>query len=267
MTKETVPFGYREVTPAEKKRLVRAEFDEIARAYDFADTVLSFGLDSRWRKNAVSLLGVGEGDFVLDACGGTAGLARLVARPAGPAGQVVVYDFSRAMMEVGESRARGPAARAPIGFVQGDTEDLSFPGGTFDAVTIGFGLRNLAHPAKGLGEFLRVLKPGGKLMVIEFSLPVNRFFRALYHAYSFCWMPLAGRLICRGGGSFRYLAESIRVFPAPEEIAENIREAGFDDVLFRRLSGGIAVVYLGVKPPSCPEFQPANRPISSGRGS
>ena len=254
MSKEKVPFGYREVTPAEKKRLVRDEFDEIARAYDFADTVLSFGFDSGWRKKAVRLMGVGKGDFVLDACGGTAGLARLAARAAGPGGQVVVYDFSRAMMEVGRHRARGRADGAPVVFVQGDAEDLSFPAGTFDAVTIGFGLRNLAHPARGLNEFIRVLKPAGTLMVLEFSLPVNRLLRALYHAYSFFWMPLAGRLICGGGRSFRYLAESIRVFPAPEDMAEAIREAGFADVRFRRLSGGIAVVYLGVKP------------ISSGRG-
>jgi demethylmenaquinone methyltransferase/2-methoxy-6-polyprenyl-1,4-benzoquinol methylase len=104
-------------------------------------------------------------------------------------------------------------------------------------------------------------------MVLEFSLPANRILRGLYHAYSFCWMPLAGRLICRGGGSFRYLAESIRVFPVPEEIAKNIREAGFKDVLFRRLSGGIAVVYLGVKPVSPVGSPTTDRPISSGRGS
>lgn len=262
MTREKVPFGYREVSPAEKKRLVRDEFDRIARAYDFADTVLSLGLDSRWRKNAVRLLRVAEGDFVLDACGGTAGLARLAARAAGPGGQVVVYDFSRAMMEVGKRRGHGLASGAPVGFVQGDAEDLSFPDGIFDAVTIGFGLRNLAHTAKGLGEFIRILKPGGKLMVLEFSLPVNRLLRGLYHAYSFYWMPLAGRLICGTGASFRYLAESIRVFPAPEETADGIRKAGFAAVRFRRLSGGIAVVYLGVKPASPAE----SLPISSGRG-
>ena len=266
LTKEKIPFGYREVSPAEKKRLVRHAFDEIARAYDFADTILSFGLDSGWRKKAVGLLGVGKGDVILDACGGTAGLARLAAREAGPAGQVVVYDFSRAMMEVGRRRARGPANGAPVGFVQGDAEDLSFPGGIFDAVTIGFGFRNLAHPAKGLREFIRVLKPGGRLMVLEFSLPVNRLVRALYHAYSFWWMPLAGRMICGPGGSFRYLAESIRVFPAPEEIAEGIRKAGFANVRFRRLSGGIAVVYLGAKPAAAGS-PPSDGPISSARGS
>ncbi|MEN6310706.1 MAG: class I SAM-dependent methyltransferase, partial [Acidobacteriota bacterium] len=196
MTSDKVPFGYRQVTSAEKKRLVREQFDPIAPTYDLADTLLSFGRDSRWRKTAIDLLGLEPGGLVLDACGGTAALARLAARRVGPSGQVVVCDFNRPMMDAGLKKIRsdsGTAAHADSGsgsvsamaaaaadaetdrgrilFVQGDAEQLSFPDATFDAVTIGFGLRNLVHPERGLAEFLRVLKPGGKLMVLEFSLP------------------------------------------------------------------------------------------------
>jgi demethylmenaquinone methyltransferase/2-methoxy-6-polyprenyl-1,4-benzoquinol methylase len=208
---DRVTFGYRKVTSTEKKRLVHAQLDPIARTYDLADTLLSFGLDSLWRKHALRLPGLRSGDVVLDACGGTA----------------------------------GPSV---ISFVQGDAEQLSFPDRTFDAVTVGFGLRNLVHPENGLEEFLRVLKPGGKLMILEFSLPTNRLLRDLYHFYSFYWMPFAGRLICGAGTSFRYFAESIRVFPTPDELAERMRHSGFSDVRFERLSNGIAVAYLGVRP-------------------
>jgi len=245
---ERVSFGYREVSSSEKKRLVQEQFDPIARTYDLADTLLSLGLDYRWRKKAIRLLGLQRGDWVLDACGGTAGLARLAARRIGPGGRVVVYDFNRPMMAEGERKIGMSGGLDSISFVQGDAEEISFLNGTFDAVTIGFGIRNLARPEKGLSEFLRVLKPGGKLMVLEFSLPVNRLLRCLYHLYSFFWMPFAGRLICGTGSSFRYLAESIRVFARPEEMAKGMRASGFSAVRFERLSNGIAVVYLGIKP-------------------
>lgn len=263
---DKVPFGYRQVSSAEKKRLVQDQFDPIAGTYDLADTLLSFGLDTRWRKKAIRLLGLEPGARVLDACGGTAGLAKIAARRVGPEGRVLVYDLNRPMMEVGKKRLRASSKPSPgepaiISFVQGDAEDLSFPDGTFDAVTIGFGLRNLVHPEKGLSEFLRVLKPGGKLMVLEFSTPVNAILRRLYHFYSFDWMPFAGRLICGTGTSFRYLAESIRVFPTPDGLAGTLESVGFHDVRYRRLTNGIAVAYLAVNPG--PQAAPGRAPTES----
>jgi len=248
MRAERVPFGYRDVSPEEKRRLVSRQFDAIAPTYDLADIVLSAGLDARWRRKAISLLGLGAGETVLDLCGGTGGLALLAAGKTGPDGRVVIYDFNRAMMEAGKARLVNAAAGKNIRFLQGDAESLALAGGTVDAVTLGFGLRNFVNPAAGLAEMHRVLKPGGRLLILEFSLPPRRGVRALYHFYSFWIMPLVGRLICGTGGPHRYLAESIRVFPAPAEVAAMLGKAGFSGIGFRRLTGGIAVITTAVKP-------------------
>lgn len=243
-----VAFGRRAVAPEEKKRLVRALFDPIAATYDLADTILSAGLDACWRRKAVVLLGLRGGQRVLDVCGGTAGLAVLAARETAPGGLALVYDFNAAMMAVGRAGVRRARRPGRVLFVRGDAEDLGFPAGVFDAVTVGFGLRNLALPEQGLREMHRVLKPGGILMILEFSLPRHAFARRLYHFYSFTAMPFLAGLICGTSDPFRYLAESIRLFPPPEEVASMIARAGFFDVSFRRLTGGIAAIYLARKP-------------------
>jgi demethylmenaquinone methyltransferase / 2-methoxy-6-polyprenyl-1,4-benzoquinol methylase len=248
MSAERVPFGYRDVSPDEKRRLISRQFDAIAATYDLADTVLSAGLDARWRRKAVSSLGLGAGEAVLDLCGGTGGLAVLAAEKTGPAGLVVICDFNRAMMEAGKARLAGAAAENNIRFLQGEAESLALAGGTVDAVTLGFGLRNFVDPAAGLAEMHRVLRPGGRALILEFSLPRRRWVSRLYHFYSFRIMPLVARLICGTGGPHRYLAESIRVFPAPEEVVSMVGKAGFIDTNFRRLTGGIAMIYTARKP-------------------
>ncbi len=248
MRAERVSFGYRDVTPEEKRRLVSRQFDAIARTYDLADTVLSAGLDARWRRKAMSLLRVGEGETVLDLCGGTGKLALLAAAKTGPAGGVVICDFNRAMMETGKLRLGRSAAGGNILFLQGEAESLALSDEAVDAVTLGFGLRNFVDPAAGLAEVRRVLKPGGRLLILEFSLPRGRWAKALYHFYSFEVMPLVARLICGTGRPHRYLAESIRVFPAPVEIVAMIGKAGFEGVEYRPLTGGVAVIYTARKP-------------------
>jgi len=245
-----VGFGRRAAAPEEKKRLVRDLFEPIAATYDRADTILSAGLDARWRRKAIALLGLRPGQRVLDVCGGTAGLAVLAARDTAPGGLSLVYDFSEAMMAVGRARIGRGRGRPRVLFVRGDAEALGSASGAFDAVTIGFGLRNLALPGRGLREMHRVLRPGGRLMVLEFSLPRHALVRRLYRFYSFKAMPFLAGLICGASGPFRYLAESISLFPPPEEVAAMTSRAGYSGVSFRRLTDGIAVIYLARKPES-----------------
>jgi demethylmenaquinone methyltransferase / 2-methoxy-6-polyprenyl-1,4-benzoquinol methylase len=247
VTPERVSFGYREVSPEEKRKLVREQFDPIAGTYDLADAILSAGLDERWRKKGISLLGLNEGDRVLDLCGGTGDFALLAAGRTGDHSRVIIYDFNRKMMEVGRRKIRRSPRGDNILCIQGDAECIAFADESFEAVTLGFGLRNFVHPELGLKEIYRILKPGGRLLVLEFSLPARRGLRSLYHFYSFRVMPLVARLICGTAGPFRYLAESIRIFPPPEEVGELISRAGFQEVRFQRLSQGLAILYTARK--------------------
>jgi demethylmenaquinone methyltransferase/2-methoxy-6-polyprenyl-1,4-benzoquinol methylase len=247
MSTDRVSFGYRQVSPEEKRRLVREQFDPIAATYDRVDAVLSAGLDSRWRKKGIRLLGLKRGDRVLDLCGGTGDFALLAAERTAPDGRTVICDFNRAMMEAGRVKISRLPHSGRISFIQGDAESMSFSAGAFEAITLGFGLRNFVFTDLGLREMHRVLKPGGKILILEFSLPRRNWERALYHFYSFWVMPVIGRLISGAAGPYRYLAESIRVFPPPEEVAATIERAGFGEVKFCRLTAGLAVLYLARK--------------------
>jgi demethylmenaquinone methyltransferase/2-methoxy-6-polyprenyl-1,4-benzoquinol methylase len=247
MTPDKVSFGFREVSPEEKRMLVRAQFDPIAATYDLADAVLSAGLDARWRKKGIGSLDLQEGESVLDLCGGTGDFALLAAARTGDNGRAIIYDFNLRMMEAGRRKIRRSPHRAVIRCIQGDAESISFLDESFDAVTLGFGLRNFVHVELGLKEIHRVLKPAGRIVILEFSLPARRFLRVLYHFYSFRVMPFAARIICGTDGPFRYLAESIRVFPSPKKVAELIRGAGFRDVRLQTLSLGLATLYTARK--------------------
>jgi demethylmenaquinone methyltransferase/2-methoxy-6-polyprenyl-1,4-benzoquinol methylase len=242
---ERVSYGYRLVEASEKRRLVDRHFDAIARRYVLADSLLSFGLDGRWRRHAIRRLGLRPGERVCDLAGGTADLAILAAREVAPQGDVTICDINMPMMRAGVSRSRRFRHRERLLWAQGDAESLPFPTGVFDAVTAGFGVRNFVHLERGLSEMSRVLKPGGRLMILEFSVPETAWLRALYELYSFKAMPVVGRAVTGTGEPFRYLAESIRVFPAPEELRSRLVAAGFVGVSFERLTDGIAVVYLG----------------------
>ena len=242
-----VSYGYRKVTPDEKRRLVDQQFDAIAPRYDLADALLSFGLDSLWRKRAIRRLVLRKGDRVLDLCGGTADLALLAARYVAPEGSVTICDINKAMMKAGQQKVNRSRHMKIISWTQGDAENMGFPDNTFDAVTVGFGIRNFVHLERGLGEIFRVLRNGGKLMILEFSVPKTAVIKGLYESYSFRVMPLVGKLITGIAEPFRYLAESIRVFPTPDELKTTLESLGFMHVMFQRLTNGIAVVYLGKK--------------------
>jgi demethylmenaquinone methyltransferase/2-methoxy-6-polyprenyl-1,4-benzoquinol methylase len=245
---QSAHFGYQRVTPAEKGRLVHQHFDTVARKYDLMNTLLSFGLHHVWKQIAVRMLALRPGDRVLDLCGGTADLALLAARAVAPRGRVIVYDINWAMMMAGRPKVAASPLASRLGYIQGDAERLSCPDLSFDAAMVGFGIRNLTHPRTGFREMFRVLKPGGKMMCLEFSAPQTAWFRWLYDFYSFHVMPLMGRLMVGSWQAYTYLPESIRMFSQPEELTAVLKAIGFTRVSYRRLTNGIATVYLGVKP-------------------
>lgn len=246
---ETAFFGYRRVVAADKGLLVCHHFNTVAARYDLMNTLLSFGLHHLWKRTAVKMLELKPGDRVLDVCGGTGDLALLAARQVSNRGRILIYDINRAMLEAG----RPKVDRSPLGerihYLQGDAERLSCPDNVFDAAMVGFGIRNLTHPEAGFKEMHRVLKPGGRLMCLEFSQPTWAWFRWLYDLYSFYFMPLAGKIMVGSWQAYTYLPESIRMFARPEELRALLQEIGFSQVRYKRLSNGIAAVHAGVKTP------------------
>jgi demethylmenaquinone methyltransferase/2-methoxy-6-polyprenyl-1,4-benzoquinol methylase len=244
---DLVSFGSQRVSPEDKRRLVQEHFDTVAPRYDLTNTLLSFGLQHVWKRHAVALLGLKPGEKVVDVCGGTADLALLAARVVSPGGRLVVYDFNRAMMALGQAKVNEAGLARAIAFVQGDAENLALADRSFEAAMVGFGIRNLSDMEQGLREMHRVLKPGGRLMILEFSQPTNPWFRALYDLYSFTVMPLMGKIMVNSWEAYTYLPESIRLFPAPRELSETLRGLGFSGVSYRPLSNGIAVAYVAKK--------------------
>jgi demethylmenaquinone methyltransferase/2-methoxy-6-polyprenyl-1,4-benzoquinol methylase len=246
-SESSVSFGFRKVSEAEKRKLVDEHFGSIATKYDWMNTVLSFGLHYLWKRIAVRMSGIKAGDVVLDVCGGTADLALRAADLVSTTGRVFVYDINRTMMRVGQAKVAASHLSERVRFVQGDAERISFPDGSFDAVMVGFGIRNFVHLQEGLKEMHRVLKRGGSFTCLEFSRPDPAWFRALYHFYSFVIMPLAGSILAGTRKAYTYLPESIRLFPLPDELSTMLQDIGFSKIIHKRLTNGIAVVHRAEK--------------------
>jgi demethylmenaquinone methyltransferase / 2-methoxy-6-polyprenyl-1,4-benzoquinol methylase len=245
---ETTHFGYHSVPVREKARYVLRHFNSIAVKYDFMNTILSLGFHYLWKRLSVKALGLRPAERVIDVCGGTADLSILAARAVGPKGRVVLVDINRAMMEGGRPKVARAGLADRVSFVQGDAEGMALTDSGFDAVMVGFGIRNVTNMDKGLSEMHRVLRPGGRMMCLEFSLPTSFWFRPLYDFYSFVLMPLAGKILTGNRDAYLYLPESIRKFPSPDAFAAMMTHAGFSRVTYQRLTMGIAVIYLGMKP-------------------
>jgi demethylmenaquinone methyltransferase / 2-methoxy-6-polyprenyl-1,4-benzoquinol methylase len=242
-----VSFGRRQVSPAQKKALVQEHFDTVASRYDLTNTLLSFGQQLLWKRQAIKMLQPQPGERVLDVCGGTADLSLLAAPAVQPSGLVVVYDFNRAMLEIGQKKIHTAGLSNLVWCLQGDAENLALPEHSFEAVMVSFGIRNLISMEQGLSEMYRVLKPGGRLLILEFSQPTNAWFRALYDLYSFTVMPLASKIMMGSWQAYQYLSESIRLFPNPDALSEILANLGFVEITYRSLSNGIAVIHLGHK--------------------
>jgi len=244
---DTTHFGFQQVPLEEKARRVGAVFDSVATRYDLMNDLMSFGIHRLWKRFAVELSGVRPGQRVLDLAGGTGDLAARLAPCAGPAGQVVVADINARMLEQGRARLLDRGLAGNLVFVLADAERLPFPDGDFDCVTIGFGLRNVTDKQRALNEMFRVLKPGGRALVLEFSRPVAPGLKPLYDFYSFRVLPLIGRVVARDEDSYRYLAESIRMHPDQDSLRDMMQQAGFEDCDYHNLSGGIVALHRGYR--------------------
>jgi len=242
---KTVDFGYERVSPEEKTARVRGVFDSVAGSYDLMNDLMSGGMHRLWKRFALSQTGLRPGQRALDVAAGTGDLGAGIARQVGREGLAVLTDINGEMLARGRDRMIDNGLGARAEFVIANAECLPFPDSSFDCVTIGFGLRNVTDKPAALASMRRVLRPGGRLLVLEFSKPRPEI-RAAYDAYSFNVLPRIGAIVAGDAASYRYLAESIRMHPDQETLAGMIRQAGFDDCRWHNLSAGIVALHVGV---------------------
>jgi demethylmenaquinone methyltransferase / 2-methoxy-6-polyprenyl-1,4-benzoquinol methylase len=242
-----VDFGFEKVAPGDKAARVRSVFESVAGKYDVMNDLMSLGAHRLWKHFTLSLTGLRPGQRALDVAGGTGDLAAGMLRQVGKTGRVVLSDVNPAMLEIGRDRLLDKGWVGNVECIVADAERLPFEDSAFDCVTIGFGLRNVTDKAAALKSMYRVLKPGGQLLVLEFSTPLAPGLKPIYDAYSFQVLPLLGRLVARDAASYRYLAESIRMHPNQETLLEMLRTAGFEQARYHNLTGGIVAVHRGYK--------------------
>jgi demethylmenaquinone methyltransferase/2-methoxy-6-polyprenyl-1,4-benzoquinol methylase len=240
-------FGFEQVPVAEKSARVRGVFDSVAGRYDIMNDLMSFGIHRLWKRLAIELAGVRPGCRALDLAAGTGDLTRQLAARVGADGAVVSADINAAMLGIGRDRLLDRGVAGHVTYVQADAECLPFAADSFDLVTIGFGLRNVTDKARALASMHRVLKPGGRLLVLEFSRPTLPLAARLYDQYSFKVLPLFGRLVARDEQSYRYLAESIRMHPDQRTLQTLMEDAGFARCDFLNLTAGIVALHRGYK--------------------
>ena len=247
LTDDSTDFGYERVKTAEKAGRVREVFDSVAAQYDLMNDLMSGGLHRLWKRFTIELSAIRSGQTVLDIAGGTGDLAAKFSKLVGADGKVILADINAAMLSVGRDRLIDKGALSNIDVVQADAQFLPFEDNSIDCITIAFGLRNVTDKAKALRSMHRVLKPGGRLLVLEFSKPTSPLLTKVYDAYSFSALPAMGKLITDDADSYRYLAESIRKHPDQESLLEMVEDAGFVDCRYHNMTGGIVAVHRGIK--------------------
>jgi demethylmenaquinone methyltransferase/2-methoxy-6-polyprenyl-1,4-benzoquinol methylase len=246
MSEKTTHFGFKQVPVEEKAGRVREVFDSVAGSYDIMNDVMSFGIHRIWKRIVVDMAGIRPGQQILDLAGGTGDLTRLMAARAGKQGGIVLSDINAAMIRNGRARLLDHGVAGNVDFVQANAEQLPFADNRFDAITIAFGLRNVTDKQAALGAMYRCLKPGGRLLILEFSRPV-RMLKPAYDFYSFKILPRLGGWIARDADSYRYLAESIRMHPDQQTLQGMMETAGFENCDYHNLSGGIVAIHRGYK--------------------
>ncbi|WP_444920473.1 bifunctional demethylmenaquinone methyltransferase/2-methoxy-6-polyprenyl-1,4-benzoquinol methylase UbiE [Microbulbifer sp. CnH-101-G] len=246
--RKTTHFGYQEVPVEEKAGRVAEVFHSVAARYDVMNDLMSGGIHRLWKRFTIELSGARPGQKILDIAGGTGDLTARFSRIVGASGQVVLADINESMLRVGRDRLLDRGIAGNVVPVQADAQYLPFPDNTFDCITIAFGLRNVTDKDLALRSMLRVLKPGGRLLVLEFSKPESKLLERVYDHYSFRLLPFMGKLVANDAESYRYLAESIRMHPDQETLKQMMVDAGFVDCEFHNMTGGIVALHRGIKP-------------------
>jgi demethylmenaquinone methyltransferase/2-methoxy-6-polyprenyl-1,4-benzoquinol methylase len=242
---DTTHFGYRDVAVEDKVGLVRDVFESVADKYDLMNDLMSLGVHRLWKRHFIAISNIQPGQRVLDLAGGTGDITALMCKRVGAHGSVVLSDINKAMLDVGRQRMEDRGLVGNIEYSLANAEKLPFADGEFDAVTIAFGLRNVTDQSAALREMYRVLKKGGRAMILEFSKVEFESLKKIYDTYSFGILPRLGKLVADDEDSYRYLAESIRKHPGQDELADMMVEAGFTNVTYRNLTGGIVAIHSG----------------------
>jgi len=246
-SQRSTDFGFEEVPWEEKADRVRDVFDSVSGRYDLMNDLMSLGIHRAWKRFALARARLSEGDSGLDVAGGTGDLALGMARKVGPSGRVVLSDINHSMLARGRDRLIDAGKAGNVSFCVGDAEHLPFPPAQFDCVTIGFGLRNVTDKLAALRSMREILRPGGQVLILEFSEPVVPGLTPVYDLYSFKLLPMLGRAIAGDADSYRYLAESIRMHPDQDALEEMMIEAGFENTGYHNLTGGIVALHFGYR--------------------
>ncbi|WNC74256.1 bifunctional demethylmenaquinone methyltransferase/2-methoxy-6-polyprenyl-1,4-benzoquinol methylase UbiE [Thalassotalea psychrophila] len=245
--KDTTHFGYKTVKTDDKETMVASVFHSVAKQYDIMNDVMSFGVHRLWKRFTIDASGVRPGNSILDLAGGTGDLTAKFSKLTGPQGKVILADINSSMLNVGRDKLRDLGIVGNVDYVQANAEALPFDDNSFDIVTIAFGLRNVTDKDKALRSIYRVLKPGGRLLVLEFSKPEHDLLNKAYDFYSFNILPKMGELVAKDGESYQYLAESIRMHPDQETLKSMMDDAGFEQTTYHNLTGGIVALHKGYK--------------------
>lgn len=246
-SQETTHFGFQTVAKTEKADKVAQVFHSVAAKYDIMNDLMSFGIHRLWKRFTIDCSGVRRGQSVLDLAGGTGDLTAKFSRLVGESGKVVLADINDSMLKMGREKLRNTGVVGNVEYVQANAEALPFPDNTFDCITISFGLRNVTDKEKALRSMFRVLKPGGRLLVLEFSKPTIEPLSKAYDAYSFHVLPRVGEMVANDAESYRYLAESIRMHPDQDTLKAMMEDAGFESVNYFNMTGGIVALHRGYK--------------------